>query len=218
MKIWPIVLALAQCLCHAHAELKWDRKDVVLTPSPTDPFADAAFGFINAGKDPVTIEKLESSCDCTTASLPKTTIDPGERSEIVTRFNIGDRRGLQTKTVTVRVKGEAQPIVLSLVVTIPELIRILPPMVIWEKGEAAKTKTISLKAFEGKPVKIASVISSEPNVKVKLETIRVNQEYAIVVTPNSTAKPGFSVLTIFAELNDQKTSLCAYAKVKGKQQ
>ena len=216
MRTWLVALLCALCHSIANGELKWDRQRVELAPGPTDPFVDATFGFINAGTAPVTVERLESFCDCATASLPKMTIGPGERSEIKTRFNIGNRRGLQTKTVTVHIKGEAEPVILSLVVSIPELVKMLPQMVAWQLGETPKPKTISLQAAQGQPVKIVKVVSSEPNMKVKLETIREGQEYAIVVTPQSTAKAGFSVLTISAEYKDQKPSLSAYAHVKQK--
>ena len=217
MKTWSIALVLAQCLSIAHAELKWERQRVELAPGPLDPFVEATFGFKNAGKAPVTIERLESSCGCTTVSLPKMAFDPGEQSQVVARFNLAGRHGLQTKTVTVHIKGEKDPVVLSLIVSIPDLVTIQPPLVTWETGETAEPKTISLQAMEGQTVKIVNVVSSEPNVNVKLETIREGHQYVILVTPRSTVKAGFSVLTISAEFKDQKSSLCAYAQVKQKQ-
>lgn len=214
MKAPVIVLVLALCQGIAYGGLKWDRQKVELTSGPTDTFVDATFTFVNDGKEPVTIEKVVPSCGCTTASLPKMTIDPGERSQLVTRFDITGRRGLQTKTVTVHIKGEKTPVVLSLVVTIPDLVKMNPMLVTWEKGEDGKPKTISLLAMEGQRVNIESVSSSDTRFTARLETIRENAEYAIVVTPDTTATPCFSVLTIGVEFKGQKPSLRAYAQVK----
>jgi Protein of unknown function (DUF1573) len=214
MKTCLLALILAFCHGIAHGELKWDRQRVELNPGPTDAFVDATFGFVNAGTEPVIVEKLEPSCGCTTATLPKMTIDPGERSQLVTRFDITGRRGLQTKTVTVHIKGEKEPVVLSLIVTIPDLVKISPALVIWEKGEAVLSKNISLQAMEGQVVKIVNVLSSEGSIKARLETVQEGRQYTISVTPGNTAAASFSVLTIEAEFQGQKKNLRAYAQVR----
>jgi hypothetical protein len=215
MKLASLFFASLFCPGIALAELKWDRQRVELAPSALENSVDAIFGFVNAGTQPVTIEKLTPSCGCTTASLAKMTIDPGERSQIVARFDITGRRGVQTKTVTVHIKDEKEPVILTLTVTISDLLKIDPPLVAWEQGEAGKPKTVSLRAFEALPVKVVNVVSSETRFTAKLETVRENGEYVIVVTPDTTATPGFAVLSFDVEARDQKKSLRAYAQVKG---
>jgi hypothetical protein len=91
---------------------------------------------------------------------------------------------------------------------------ITPPLVIWEKGEGAAPKTISLKAMPGLPVTVVSVGASQGKVSTRLETVSEGKEYRVVVTPNGTDNIGFSVLTIETEFKDQKKSLRAYAQVK----
>ena len=53
---------------------------------------------------------------------------------------------VSSKSIRVAIKGEAEPTMLTLVVTIPEPGRITPAMLVWEKGEAGKAKTISVQA------------------------------------------------------------------------
>jgi hypothetical protein len=215
MKTSLTVLALALCHGIACAELKWDRNRVELAAGPGDELVEATFGFVNTGSEPVTIEKIESSCGCTTASMPKMTFAPGERSQLTARFDTVGRRGLQTKAVTVHIKGEKDPVILSLAVTIPDLLKINPPLVAWEQGEAAKSKTIALDVMEGQSVNITSVISSDAHFTTKIETIREGRQYVIVVTPDTTAAMSFSALTINAEFKGQKPIVRAYAQVKG---
>lgn len=215
MKIWFAVLALAFSHGLAFGELKWDRDRVEIKPDVMDTLVEAKFGFVNAGKDPVTIESLKSSCGCTTPSLTKMTFAPGERSEVVARFDLTGRRGLQTKTVAVQIKGEKEPAVLTLAVSIPDLLKINPTLVVWEQGESGKPKTISLQALAGVPTKVLGVVSSETRMTTRLDTVREGQEYSIIVTPDSTLTPSFSALTIQLEVKDQKRSVIAYAQVKG---
>jgi hypothetical protein len=214
MKILLTSLVVLLAAIPARAELKWDRQRVELKPGPGDTFVDATFGFVNSGSEPVIIEKLAPSCGCTTATVPKMTIEPGERSELVTRFDITGRRGLQTKTVTVMIKGQKEPDIVTLVVSIPDLMKILPQLVIWEKGEAGRPKTISLHAENGVPVKVLNVLSSESRLKARLEPIKEGEQYAIVVTPDSTASACFSVLSINVELKGEQRVLRAFAQVK----
>lgn len=209
-----LTLFLALYYSIALADLRWDRQRVELAPGPTDTFVDAAFGFMNSGGGPVTIEKIESSCGCTTASLPKMTLAPGERSELVVKFDIGDRRGQQTVTVVVGIKGIPEPVKLTLVVSIPEFVKIFPLVVKWAKGEEAKAKVISVEFPEVAPAKILSVVSNNRRMEYKLETIRNVRQYALVVTPDNTATGCVSVLTIELEFeNQKKKTVRAYAQV-----
>ena len=116
----------------SHAQLKWDTQKADLTPRPTDASVDAKFGFVNAGDSAVTIESVQSSCGCTIPTLAKKTYAPGDRGEILARFTIGDRRGIPSKTVRVAIQGEQEPVVLTLVVNIPEPARITSAMLVWE--------------------------------------------------------------------------------------
>jgi hypothetical protein len=209
-----IALALTFCNGIAHGELKWDRQRAQLAPGPADTVVEAAFGFVNAGSEPVVIEKIESSCGCTTAVLPKMAFEPGERSELAARFDTAGRRGVQTKTVTVYIKGAKEPVVLTLVVTIPDLVKLSPEVLFWTKGEVAKAKTIVCDVMPGLPVRILKVTSSDPRLPAKLDTIREGGKYTITVTPDTTLTASFALLTIEFEFKDQKKSIRSYAQVR----
>ncbi len=214
MNAFFIAVVFTLCGGFAHGELKWDRRRAELTPGPDDTVVEAEFGFVNAGREPVVIESIESSCGCATGTLPKMTFDPGERSKLMGRFDTSGRRGVQTKTVTVHIKGAKEPSVLTLVVAIPDLVKISPEILFWNKGEEAKAKTIVCDAMPGLAVRVVKVTSSEPRIQATIGTLGEGKKYTITVTPDSTATPSFAVLTIDMEFGGRKKTIRSYAQVR----
>lgn len=197
-----------------HAELKWDTQKIDLNPLPTDATAEAKFGFVNAGKTEATIESVKSSCGCTAPTLAKMAYAPGERGEVTARFDIGERRGVQAATIRVSVKGEGEPAVLTLNVTIPEVAKVMPPLLMWGPGEKPEPKTIEVAAVPNQPMRVVKVTSSTPDFEVRLETIEEAAKYRIVVTPRSIERVGFAVLNIETKINAGEKVLRAYAQVR----
>lgn len=70
--------------------------------------------FSNTGTEPVIIQKVRSSCGCTTPDWTKTPINPGKKGFIAATFSPEGRIGAFSKTVTVTTNAELQPIVLRL--------------------------------------------------------------------------------------------------------
>ncbi|WCL81604.1 DUF1573 domain-containing protein [Saprospira sp. CCB-QB6] len=58
------------------------------------------FKFTNEGEKPLTITNAKGSCGCTVPSYPKEPIAPGESGEIEVEFNSANKKGAQTKFVT----------------------------------------------------------------------------------------------------------------------
>ena len=86
----------------ARAELKWEQTQIDLHPAIGDKQAVGHFKYENVGNTPVQFKSVHASCGCTTAQTQKDQVAPGEKGEITATFNIGDRTGTQTKTVTVQ--------------------------------------------------------------------------------------------------------------------
>ena len=200
------------------AELQWDTRTMDLKPLPTDLVAEAKFGFVNPGKSEVTIESVKSSCGCTVPTLAKTAYAPGERGEVTARFNIGDRRGAQAATIRVSVKGEREPVMLTLNVTIPEVAKLTPPLLVWGPGEKPEAKTIEVVAVPSQPMRVVKATSSAPDFEVRVETIEEAAKYRIVVKPRSTERQGFAVLNIETKIKEGVKVLRAYAQVRSNTQ
>ena len=66
------------------------------------PVLEYSFRFTNAGDKPLVIEKVQTSCGCTGATIDgKTEFGKGEEGEIKITFNTQGREGPQEKHVTV---------------------------------------------------------------------------------------------------------------------
>ena len=71
------------------------------------------FKFTNTGKEPLIVQKPQSSCGCTVPSWPKEPILPGEGEEIKVTYNT-KRVGPINKTVTVRSNAKNNTVVLRI--------------------------------------------------------------------------------------------------------
>ena len=71
------------------------------------------FKFTNTGKEPLILQKPQSSCGCTVPTWPKTPILPGESDEIKVTYNTR-KMGTINKTVTVRSNAKNNTVVLRI--------------------------------------------------------------------------------------------------------
>jgi hypothetical protein len=208
MKTRILTFTLSIFLCAmARAELKWEQTQIDLRPAIGDKQAIGHFKYENVGTTPVHFKSVHASCGCTTAQTQKDQVAPGEKGEITATFNIGDRAGLQIKTVTVQT-DDPDPAhataVLTLKTTIPQLFEIQPAVLYWQSGEEAKPKTIMVKAAKDFPVKSLKVTSSNPVFQTKVEQTG-SGEFKIDVQPAQTATTAGAKITIQSE-NSPKIS------------
>ena len=214
MKAWLVILPLLFSPPIARAALKWEQLRADLAPGPKDKTVEATFAFVNEGTATVTIESLKSSCGCTTAALDKKVYAPGEKGEVRARFDIGQRRGLQTKTIAVKFQDDPTPAILTLAVAIAEPVKLKPALVVWEKGAANKAKSMAFAARPGQAIRAVKVTSSDPRMRATLETIKEGESYAITIAPESTDAAGFATITIDAEIAGTMQTLRGYAQIK----
>jgi uncharacterized protein DUF1573 len=180
-----------------HAELSWEKTELDLHPALNDTTAVGVFKYQNKGDKPVHFKSVRPSCGCTTAALQKNDVAPGEKGEITATFTIGDRTGLQVKTVTVDTDDPQKPqTVLTLKATIAQALEVQPNLVYWQTGEDPKPKTISAKAGKGVTVKNLEVTSSSPDFTTKVESGPAAGEFLISVQPHDTGHQTNAVLTI----------------------
>jgi hypothetical protein len=213
------VFYLLSLLCFvplAKAELKWEKTVQEFQRVPDDKAVEARYGFRNTGAVPVTIKALRSSCGCTTAKLDRKTYGPGEVGEVVLRFTFGDRRGSYLKGVTVTTDDKsAEPVVLKLFVDIREPLTIAPAFVFWRTGDAATSKTIQLSAANNQEVRIKGVTSSNPRLTATLQTVQAGSQYAVAITPSSTAQKESAEIAVQTDFPaDAPHTYLIHARVK----
>jgi len=200
MKTHILAFTLSITVCFgARAELKWDKTEVELHPTPADKQAVGHFTYQNTGKEPVHFKSVHASCGCTTAQTQKDLVPPGDKGEITATFNIGDRTGTQVKTVTVETDDAAKPsMVLTLRTIIPQQLEITPTFVFWKQGEKPDPKTITVKVGKEFTVNHIKVTSSSPDFQAKVEEAGKG-EFKIDVQPKETNNLVASTLTIQPE-------------------
>ena len=200
MKTHILAFTLSIIVCFgARAELKWDKTEVELHPTPADKQAVGHFTYQNTGKEPIHFKSVHASCGCTTAQTQKDQVPPGDKGEITATFNIGDRTGTQVKTVTVETDDPANPkTVLTLRTIIPQQLEITPTFVFWKQGEKPDPKTITVKVGKEFTVNHIKVTSSSPDFQTKVEEAGKG-EFKIDVQPKETNNLVASTLTIQPE-------------------
>jgi hypothetical protein len=200
MKTYILTLTLAAFFAAvARAELKWEQTQIELHPAVADKQAVAHFKYENAGNAPVHFKSVHASCGCTTAQTQKDQVAPGEKGEITATFNIGDRTGTQTKTVTVQT-DDPDPAhattVLTLKAFIIQALEIKPMFVFWRGGDEPKPKTIEVKAAKEFPARNLTVKSSSPDFTANVQPGKSAGEWKIEVQPKETSHPSATALTI----------------------
>ena len=193
----------------APAALVFEKTELDLNPELGASKVDAVFKYENKGDTPVHIKAVRPQCGCTTAALAKNDVAPGEKGQITATFNIGDRVGVQVKTVTVETDDPKTPqTVLTFKANISQLLDLQPSLVSWEANESAKPKTIVAKAAKGTTVKKVDVTSSSGDFTAKVEP-GSNGEFKIQVQPKDTTKPLNATLTIKPDVSPAKTFFAA---------
>lgn len=101
---------LLTAVCHVHAALEWNEKEISIeVRRGAQDEVRAKFDFRNAGKSPVTILGVTTSCGCTVANAETSTVSAGEKSNIQALFTIGDRHGRQEKKITISTDDPDNP-------------------------------------------------------------------------------------------------------------
>src|SRR5207237_4525154 len=116
-----------------------------------------------ASSKPMRLTAMQLYCGGTTAQTKKDVVQPSEKGEITATFNIGDRTGIQTKTVTVETDNpdpKQATTVLTLKAVIPQALEIANTFVFWQNGEEPKPKAITVKVAKDFSVKGIKVTSS----------------------------------------------------------
>jgi hypothetical protein len=203
--ILPLFIAAS-----TQAALVFEKTALDLAPEMGAAKVDAVFKFENKGAAPVHIKAVKPSCGCTTAALAKNDIAPGEKGEITATFNIGDRSGVQVKTVTVETDDPQNPqTVLTFKATIAQVLDLQPTFVFWQANEPAQPKTIIAKAAKGTTVKNVEVTSSSGEFTTKVEPGSNAGEFKIQVSPKDTSKPVNATLTVKPDVTPAKVFYAA---------
>lgn len=200
----------------AFGQLKWDQTIQTFAARPLDKQVIAHYRFTNAGRSPVTIGEIRTSCGCTTTALTKRQYSPGESGEIEARFQLAGHLGHQEKWIHVTTDLPADdPTLLRLVVDIPPAIKIDPELLMWRVGDQAEPKVFRVAVADEFPANIVSVQSDNPAVKLEVHESRPGKVLEVRVTPPSTVKPENATLLIRTDFPPENPDVhYAFVRVK----
>src|SRR4051812_18811375 len=113
------------------AGLQWAQKEILLPLDSSQTEGITEFLFTNTGTSTTTITSVKPGCGCTSYSLDKTVVPPGESGKLKVVFSLGDRKGSNRIPIDVRTDAEPDATQLSLIAHIRELVKIVPLFVQW---------------------------------------------------------------------------------------
>ncbi len=141
-------IAFLICLC---GSLAFAAPDIKFTSTQFDfgkvyqgERVQHAFEFVNAGQDPLLIDRVRSSCGCTAVLLSEKNLAPGAKGQIKTNFDSTRFRGSVSKTVYLYSNDPVKPVVqLKIKGQVLEIIAVEPEQVNF--GTVAGDQTLASK-------------------------------------------------------------------------
>lgn len=184
------------------AECKWDSTEAEVTGGVREQQIHAKFTCTNTGDFMAKIGSIKPSCGCTTASVSKTSLYPGEYAIVDVIIDTGNQVGEFRKSVAVEIDSDntTHNIVLTIKVDIINPLTITPIAVTWKKGDVAAHKKIHVKCMYRSEIHIRSIESSHQAIETSVTTVKDGSEYDIDVWPSTTEKPFDATLLIHTDL------------------
>ena len=150
-----------------------------------------SFALSNNGGDLLNILDVKASCGCTAANPDKNSLKPGETTNLVVSFNSKGRKGVQTKTVTVKTNDKENP---TLTLTIK--CNIVVPQKDADTDEAViffpETQYDFGKVSEGQVVEYTFKFSNNGKGTLNIKDIKTSCGCTAAVVSEKTIKPGGS--------------------------
>ncbi|MFO7775482.1 MAG: DUF1573 domain-containing protein [Candidatus Hydrogenedentota bacterium] len=199
----------------AAGQLQWDTQESEHYMEPGQERVKTTFSFQNVGDDPVTIERISSTCGCTVPDLEQRRYEAGESGEIEAVFVAGELTGRQASRIIVRTDYQNSPThVLRMVVHVPEILRLSTNTLTWGVAGEAEAKTIEVRSGLDELVHVTSVESSTDLIEADLEEVEPGALYRITARPRDTSKPVFGVIRIMTDYPpDDPAVWSAHARV-----
>lgn len=133
----------------------------------------------NNGTEPITIARVNSSCSCTVADLPKRDLAPGESVELSATLEAGNYIGPMQRQVRVYVAGYAPPYEVWVTADVSYDIKADPVFIGAFQGDNGEVKVTEI---HGKPFRVLSVNGNPATFKDFNEGDALRAEYTLTWT------------------------------------
>lgn len=207
----------------AAAEMVFETKLVEITLEPGQEIVTGHFPF-EIKNGPATIVTYDAKCSCLAARVEPLNPDrsaklqwaEGETGRIMARFDSSKFMGTVEKAIEVNLEGEKDPVILTIRIHVPELIKMEPSSLRWDKGGPAVEKVMKITINHDKPIRIIKNQGNNDKIfPYKLVTIKEGWEYEIRVTPTDTSQSGMGLISLITDSEVPKFKRAnAYAVVR----
>lgn len=197
---WFTLLLSLSVAMPSGASLVWEAEAVFIKAKPGQTSAKAEFVCRNSGESPVTMQRVETSCSCTSSVLSNKVVAAGQTGVVAAFFDFGEREGRQQKRFKV-ITDNGDQCDLYLNVDIPQTCVLSQRRLVWNSADLS-TQTCRVVNVSEEPINIVSVKVVGTSFKACLEEIRPGFEYEVRVTPQGQAAPAVAVVLIFTEVLD----------------
>jgi hypothetical protein len=197
------------------ARLAFVQTELSLTAAASATELQVTFPFRNVGGRPVRILQVETDCSCTSGARHKEQYSPGETGSIDVTFKPGARTGLQRRGVVIHTDNPAQPLVpLTLVVSVPEIMKLQAEYLLWKADEPANPKSFTVQISRGVDVRSLRAASNSPHLEVAVESF-APAEYRVHITPRANRRDITAAVYLEAVLaDDQRKQMTAFIRVR----
>ena len=181
------------------AGLEFEKTEIAHTANHADTQVAAEFKFKVTGGKTVKITNIATYCSCLKAKAKdgRTEFKDGDEGVIETAFLLGTFEGEVSKQVAVQTDDPAEPeIILAVKVMIPPVFKVEPESLRWELGGEATPKTMKFTVVDKADIAVTGLVSSRENMLAEVKEIKKGREYAITLTPKTTAEPMIGVLRV----------------------
>lgn len=186
----------------ARGALVWSSTKIKGTADAGQQSFAAVFTFKNTGDKPVRLNSIKTSCGCTTATAGKTVYAPGETGELKAKIDLRGHIGHLEKMITVTTDDAPHsPVTLTLDVTVPSIVDVLPRLLLWSRNGKAEPKEVTITAGGTIEVQLSNVVCGNPQFIIEQIADSPGRRYRLRVTPRSTDSP----LRTFIQLTFQTT-------------
>ena len=206
-RVLPGVLCIAAvlwCTETTWAKLDFEKVHEEYRAKAEDDAFKVKFPFVNRGKEPVKIVKIESSCGCLKAEVDKEVVKPGEAAAVTGIFNLGVATGPNEKILTIKTDEGGDPYELVTTVIVPEVVSIEPKILSWEIGSEAEAKEFMVTMKHEEPIRIVEVACSREEFEAGVEAIEEGRKYRLTLKPKTTDKALLGVLRIETDCSIEK--------------
>lgn len=197
-------IALMPSLGAAVGGLKFTHTTGVVRVTPGSNRAEFVFPYINEGQQTVTITELHASCGCTTPTVSRKVVAPGEDGTLWASLSLGSDEGTIVKSISVTTdEPDSQPYRLTIRAEVPELVKAAPKQLFWAADEEPESRTITLTYASDAKVRLVSAV--DPKALYSLSwTENTDRPGQISVAPRSKGPRTSSRAVLTFETDDHR--------------